>query len=96
MIVLLVVLLLETLLEWLRDAVKRSLCPWYTNVILVIVWYSPCIIAQYSDLDYYVNSRGSVVERPTIVRKVMGSILIWSSDIFWVLCLHLSLYLFNN
>ena len=39
------------------------------------------------------SSRGSVVERTIGVRKVMGSIPIWSSDFFWVLCLRIYLYI---
>ena len=54
----------------------------------VIVWYNSCIITQYC-----VSSRGSVVERPISVRKVMGSTPIWSSDFFWVLCLRIYLYI---
>ena len=63
---------------------KRSLRPWYTNVIPVIVSYSPCIVIQYSGgLARHMSSRDSVVERPTYVPEV----------IYTILCLRMFLYM---
>ena len=78
---------LETLLMWLRDAVNTIDHCVHDTLMSVIVWYNPCVITQYCDLARNMSSRDSVVERSTSVRKVMGSIPIWSSDFFWVLCL---------
>ena len=39
------------------------------------------------------SSRGSVVEHPTSVRKVMGLIPIWNSVFFRVLCLPIIFYI---
>ena len=65
----------------------------HTNVIQVVVWYSPCVITQYCYLPSYMSSRGSEVEHPSSVWKVMGSIPIWSSHFFWVPCLRMFLYI---
>ena len=40
------------------------------------------MITQFNDLARHTSSRGSVLEHPISVRKVKGSILIWSSLFF--------------
>ena len=82
---------------WAPDENRTHNLPYTSRVMIhkchsVIVWYNPCIITQYCDLALHMSSRGSVVERPTRVWKVMGSIPIWSSDFFRVLYLRIYLY----
>ena len=46
-----------------------------------------CVITQYCGLARHMSSRGPVVEHPTSVRKVIGSIPIWSSDYIKAKCI---------
>ena len=46
-----------------------------------------------NDLARHMSSHGSLVEHPTSVWKVMGSISIWSSLFFQVLCLYIIVYI---